>query len=165
MSRQAKWNNAVIFAIALEFRRLVAAMPIEYQHPIRAFCPRFCIIMEMLNPIQTCFVICPSFGGGFYAPGFGKTALCIPIREMVGAFNDEIWGHVVAVATDAANCSRPFSIARLYFFASSASFGPGYNHMAANLTHHKTGFVEIVNVAILDAVFGLYIGHQLKPRV
>lgn len=155
----------MIFAIAFKFRRLVAAMPIEHQYPICAFCPRFCMIIEMLNPFQTYFVVCPSILASFYTPGCWKTAFCIPIREMVDAFNDEKWGYIVAVAINAADCSRPFSIARLYFFAFSAFFRPSYNHMAVYLAHYKAGFVEVVNVAILDVIFGLYIGYQSKLRV
>lgn len=123
------------------------------------------MIIEMLNPIEANLVVGPFINGGFKTPRVRKTAFYIPIGQMVNAFNDNIRGNIVTVATNATNYNCPFSIAKLYFFPFSAFFGPSYDHSSANLAHYQTGFVEIIYVAVLDAIFGPYIGHQLKPRV
>ena len=78
---------------------------------------------------------------------------------MVGALYDQKWRNIPTVATNAGDRSCPFPIARLYTLISSASIGPSDDHARADLAHHKAGLVEIVKVAVEDAIFSSHISY------
>ena len=51
MRRHAECNNVVLLAIELEFGRVVALVAVEDQQPIFAFRARYCMEVEVLDPI------------------------------------------------------------------------------------------------------------------
>lgn len=53
----------MIFAIAFECRRLVAAVPVRDKNPICGFNSRFSATVEICNPFQASFVMFPSVRG------------------------------------------------------------------------------------------------------
>jgi hypothetical protein len=66
-------------------------------------------------------------------------------------------------AIDALNRRRPFSIARLNCLALSKSIGTCHYHKCADNTYHKASLVEVVEVAVIDAVLRPHVVHKLKP--
>ena len=51
MRRYAESDNVVLLAIELEFSRVVALVAVENQQPVFAFCTRYYIVVEVLDPI------------------------------------------------------------------------------------------------------------------
>ena len=52
MGRHTKRNNVVVVAVGLEICRMVAFVTIEDKETFRSLCTLFCMLVEMLNPIQ-----------------------------------------------------------------------------------------------------------------
>ena len=50
-------------------------------------------------------------------------------------------------------------------FASTVSINIYNYYIVANNVYYETGFVEIIEVVVLDAVFGIYIGYKPKLYV
>lgn len=98
------------------------------------------MLLEVFDPIQACIVIGPPVRGRFNRPGVGKTALGVPVGEVAPALNQQKRGDVKAVTTNTGNRGRPFSITRLNCLA-----------------HHEAGLVEVVQIAVLDTVFGPHV--------
>jgi hypothetical protein len=78
---------------------------------------------------------------------------------VIGTLDDEKWRDIPTVATNAGDCSYPFSIARLYTLASSALIRLGNDHSRANLAHHEASLVKVIEVAVKDAVFGSHVRY------
>ena len=71
--------------------------------------------------------------------------------------------HHVAVASNTANRRRPFSISQLNGLWFSNPIGACNHHPRPYHAHHEARLVEVVEVAVEDAVFRTHIGHQLEP--
>jgi hypothetical protein len=82
---------------------------------------------------------------------------------MISALNDEKRQEAPPFAIDALNRYRPFPIARLDSLTSSMSIGACHYHRYTDNAHHKPSLIEVVEVAVVDAVLGLHVVHKLKP--
>jgi hypothetical protein len=51
MRRHIERDNIVLLAVELEFGRVVAFVAVEDQQPVFAFRTRYCIEVEVLDPI------------------------------------------------------------------------------------------------------------------
>jgi hypothetical protein len=123
------------------------------------------VLVEVLDPVQPSFVVCPSIGSWFDSPVEWEVTFCIPTGEVVGALNDDVRREVPPFAVDAFDNRCPFSIPRLNCLASSASIGTRDHHRCADDAHHEACLVEVVEIAILDTVLGSHVVYKLKPRV
>ena len=65
---------------------------------------------------------------------------------------------------NAFDCRSPFPIARLDGLAFALSIGARDYHRSVNDAHHEAGLIEVVEVAISNAVFRLHVVNQLEPR-
>ena len=83
MRRHAECNDVVLLAIELEFGRVVAFVAVEDQQPMFAFCPRHCMVVEVLDPIQAYRIGSPAIFGGCDTPVGREVALGIPVGEVV----------------------------------------------------------------------------------
>ena len=60
MGRHTKRNNVVVVAVGLEICQMVAFVTIEDKETFRSLCTLFCMLVEMLNPIQAYVIRNPS---------------------------------------------------------------------------------------------------------
>jgi hypothetical protein len=51
MRRHAKRDDVILLVVELEFGRVVAFVAVEDQQPLFALCTRYCIEVEVLDPI------------------------------------------------------------------------------------------------------------------
>ncbi|KAK3681287.1 hypothetical protein B0T22DRAFT_387952 [Podospora appendiculata] len=71
--------------------------------------------------------------------------------------------HHIAVASDTANRCRPFSIPRLNGLWFSNPIRARDHHPRPYHAHHEASLIEVVEVAVKDAIFRSHIGHQSEP--
>lgn len=114
MSRQAKRNNVVFFAVGLEFCVDVALVAVQDKHPLSAFEARFGILIEIPQLVQTCIVVCPSIGGSFKDLVVRKAGLGVPIGKVIAALHHQERRHAVSITAHADDRCIPLTIARLY---------------------------------------------------
>jgi uncharacterized membrane protein len=81
---------------------------------------------------------------------------------VVFAFNNNERRDRPALGIDALNYCSPFLIARLGQFRLAFPIRAYNNHLCGNLTHHKAGFVKIVDIGISDLVFRDCVAHKVK---
>ena len=62
--RYIERDDVVLLAIELEFGRVVAFVAVEDQQPVFALCPGCCIVVEVLDPIETYSIGSPAIVGG-----------------------------------------------------------------------------------------------------
>ena len=84
---------------------------------------------------------------------------------MIDILNDQKWRQYKAVAIYIFDRYNLFSIPRLNILTSAVSINIYNYYIVVDNAHYKTGLVEIVEIAVLDVVFGMYIGYKPKPRV
>ena len=82
---------------------------------------------------------------------------------MVLALDDQEWRQRETVCAHTLNCSRPFSVTSLKLLSSAFPFQACDDHIAADHAHHEACLVEVVEVAILDAVLRAHVLYQLEP--
>ena len=68
MRRHTERDDVVLLAIELEFGRVVAFVAVEDQQPVFAFRTRYCIEVEVLNPIQADCISSPAIVGSCDTP-------------------------------------------------------------------------------------------------
>src|SRR5690242_10317831 len=113
----------------------------------------------MLQPFQTSLVICPSVGCCCGGPVVGDLVLRVLAGEVETALHHQERWPYIAVASDTANRCRPFSIAWLNGLWFADPIGARNHHPRPYHAHYKAGLVEVVEVAIEDAVFRTHVGH------
>jgi hypothetical protein len=111
------------------------------------------MFIEVFQPFQTRLIVCLSIACWFDNPVGWEAAVGILIREVILALNHEKWRDTPAFTIDTHNRCGPFPIAWLNCLASATSIYTGNNHCRANYTHHKAGFVEVVEIAVLNPIF------------
>ncbi len=84
---------------------------------------------------------------------------------MVFILKDQIWKYYKTVVVNIFDRCNLFPIARLKNLVSILSIGICNNYIIANNIYYKAGFVEIVEICIVNRIFLLYIVYQLKPYV
>ena len=89
----------------------------------------------------------------------------VPTREVEAALYYQKRGYYKAVASDAANRGRPFSIARLNSLWLSDPIGARNDHPRPNYAYYKARLVEVVEVGVRNAVFRPHVGNQSEPRL
>ena len=70
----------------------------------------------------------------------------------------------MALCIDTSNSSSLFSIARLYSLSFPLSISFCDNHTTRNYTNHKSSFIKVPDIAILNTVFGFHICNTLEPN-
>ncbi len=85
--------------------------------------------------------------------------------EVIDVLNDQEQKQYKAVVTYTFDRYSLFPIPRLNLLASTVSINICNYYIVVDDVYYKTGFVEVVEVAILDVVFGTYIGYKLKLYV
>ncbi len=80
--------------------------------------------------------------------------------EVEAALNYQERRHYIAVASDATNRYRLFSIPRLNSLWFSNPIRARNHYPRPYHTYHKASLVEVIEVAIEDAVFRSHISHQ-----
>ncbi len=84
---------------------------------------------------------------------------------MVDVLNDQEWKQYKAVVIYIFDRYNPFPIPKLNLFAFAVSINI-YNHYTIiDDAHYKVSLIEVIEVAVLNAVFNAYIGYKPKPRV
>ena len=139
-------------------------MPIEDNRPIYTLCTRFCILVEVFDPFEASFVVCPPIGSWFDSLVEREAALSILVGEVVRALDNKKRQEAPPFAIDVLNRRCPFPIARLDCLASSTSIGACYYYRCADNAYYKAGLVEVVEVAVEDAVLRPYVVYKLKLR-
>jgi len=122
------------------------------------------MFVEVFQPFQTRLIVCPTIIRRFDNPIVREASFGVPVCKVVGALYNEEWRDTPTFAIDRNNCCRPFSIAWSNCLTLATSIGTHHNHSGADLTHHKTGLVEVVEIAIHHTIFRLHILYQSKPR-
>jgi hypothetical protein len=84
---------------------------------------------------------------------------------VVFAFNNNERRDRPALGIDALDYRSPFPIARLGQFRLAFPIRACNNHQCGNLTHHKAGFVKIVDIGISDSVLRDRVAHKVKPAL
>ena len=123
------------------------------------------MLIEMANPFQASLIICPPIGSGFDNPVAWKVGLWVPVGEMVGTLDDQERREAPPFGINTFDCRSPFPIARLDGLTSAVSIGASNYHWgAANDAHHEASLIEVVEVAISNAVLRPHVVNQLEPR-
>ena len=74
---------------------------------------------------------------------------------MVLAFDNDIQRDRPALGINALDHRSPFPIARLGQLRLASPVRACNNHRYGDLTHHKAGLVEVIQIPVLDAVLRL----------
>jgi hypothetical protein len=82
---------------------------------------------------------------------------------MVPARNNDVRRHRPTCRINSLNNGCSFSIILLHYFWPRPSFKARNYHIRENFAHYKASFVEVVDVRLLDAVFGYNIRKKPKP--
>jgi hypothetical protein len=67
--------------------------------------------------------------------------------------------YVKPVTTDAGDCCCPFPIPRLNLLAFAMSIRACNNHHTANHAHHEARLIEVVEIAVRDAVLAPHVEY------
>ena len=122
------------------------------------------MLVEVFKLVETCLIIGLSIASRFNRPIVWKTALGILTREITNSLNYQKQGNTLAFAINIDNRCSLFSIARLNSFASATSICACNNHSRSNYAYYKAGFVEVLEIVVLNAVFCSYILYQPELR-
>lgn len=162
--RQTNGYNLVLLAKGFKLGRLVALMPIDDQHPMRAFHTQSNMFIKVPTPLQGRLVIGPSIGSRLDDPVIGELSFREPFRKIVDPLNDQKWRETPSLGIDAFNRRSSFSITWLDRLAYSLSIGARNHHGSANNAHHEASLVKVVKIAVLNPILRLHVLNQLKPR-
>lgn len=157
MGRKTKGDDGVLLTIVLELGGEVAFVAVENDYAIYACPPGFCILVEVLNPVQACLIVCPAVWRSFDPLSVGNTGLGVRRGKVMLPLKDQVRGHHKTVATDVLDYCRPFPIAGLKILASAFSIGTSDDYSAANNAYHEACLVEVVKVPLLDRVLRPYV--------
>jgi len=69
----------MLLAVGLEFFGVVAFVAVENQQSVYTFCTRYCIEIEVPNPIHAFLIGSPAVFGYYNTPGRRKVVLLIPV--------------------------------------------------------------------------------------
>ena len=83
--------------------------------------------------------------------------------EVVTALYHQERRHHIPVARDTINRRCPFSIARLNGLWFTDPIGVRNHYPGSYYAHYKARLVEVIKVAVQDAVFRTYVNNQLEP--
>ncbi len=127
--------------------------------------PGFCMLVEVLNLVHSCLIVCQAIWGGFNNPRGREVGVSVPGGKVVFALYDQERRQCKAVAAYALDRCRPFPIARLKLLASSASISTRNDHVAADNAHHEAHLIKVIEVFVLDRILHAHVGYQPEPRV
>ena len=122
------------------------------------------MLVEVFKLVETRLIIGLSIASRFNRLIVQKTALGILTREITNSLNYQKQGNTLAFAINIDNRCSLFSIARLNSFVSATSICACNNHSRSNHAYHKAGFVEVLEIVVLNAVFCSYILYQPELR-
>ena len=83
----------------------------------------------------------------------------------MNAFKQDERGQMPTVTADAMNARSSLYIAWLNSLASPWSISVCNYQGKLNFAHHEASLVEIIDIAIRDAIFGFGVLHESKSRV
>ena len=83
---------------------------------------------------------------------------------MILPLDDQKWRDIPTLAINTSNRCRPFSITWLNYLASATSICVSYDHRWGDYAHHKARLVEVVEIAIQNAVLRPHILYKSEPR-
>ena len=121
------------------------------------------MLVEMFNPIQSRFIVCPTVWRRFNDLGVKDIGTFVLRREVVLALDNKERRYYKTVVVYTFDRYRLFAIASLQLFASSATIKTYNDHCNTNDAYHKANLIEIVEVVVLDTIFRLYVFHQFEP--
>jgi hypothetical protein len=72
------------------------------------------------------------------------------------------WRNCLIIRANSLNNGNPFSIALLKLFSFTTFFGACYYYAGGNFAHHKSNFVEVVDILIAYSIFCDNIRNKAK---
>ena len=111
--RHAERDDVVLLAMKLEFGRVVALVAVEDQQPVFALCPRCCVEVEVLDPIQANGISSPAIVGGCDTPVGWEVALGVPVGKVVLRGQDDKGGDSPAEGINPLDNYCLLAVARL----------------------------------------------------
>ena len=81
--RHVECDNVVLLAVGLEFFGVVAIVAVKDKQPIFTLRTRYCVEIEVPNPIYAFLISSPPVIGCCNTPGGRKVALLILVGEVV----------------------------------------------------------------------------------
>jgi hypothetical protein len=151
-------DNVVLSTIFLEGVGQMTFITVQNKHPPNILSPFICILMEVFDLFQACIIVCPTICRSPDRPDGWKATVGIPRHKMMFVLDDQHWRYYKPVYTYIFDYNRLFSIANLKFLGSAFLFRARNNYTGSgNDVYHKAGFVEVIEIAILNAEFCAYI--------
>jgi hypothetical protein len=111
------------------------------------------VFVEVFQPFQTSLIVCLSITRRFDNLIVREVGFGVLVRKVVNTLNDQKWRDIPTFAINAHNCCCLFPIAWLYSLGSATSIGMCNNYPRCDLTHHKAGLVEVVEIAVYYPIF------------
>ena len=113
MRRHTECDDIVALAVELKFSRVVALMPIKDQQPVCGLHTTRYMMVEVLDPIQAYLIGSPAIRSRCNTPVRQKTALFVPVGQVVLCSQDDEWRNSPAKSIHALNDCSPLAVARL----------------------------------------------------
>jgi len=163
MRRHAERDDVVLLAMELEFGRVVALVAVEDQQPVFTFRTRYCMEVEVLDPIQAYRISRPAIIGSCDAPVGREVALGVPVGEVVLCGQDDERRDGPAEGIDALDHCCPLAVARLGELCLATAVRGRNHHSRENDAHHEPSLIEVVDIVIHDTILGLDVSYEGKP--
>jgi hypothetical protein len=119
--------------------------------------------VEVFYLFQTCLIIRSSIIRRFNNLIVREIGFGVLVRKVVDTLNYQKWRNTPTFAINTSNRCCLFLITWLYSLSSTTSIGTCNNHPRCNHAHHKASLIKVVEIAIQNAIFCLYILYQLEP--
>jgi hypothetical protein len=124
-----------------------------------------CVLVKLLQPLQSKLVICPAIVRDVGNPVARYTQLLVSSREVVLALEDKRGWNRLPYCVDACNDTGPFSVTLLHCLWSAATLRAYDDSSYRYDAHHEARLIEVVRVFIQDAILGFGILYQAEPAL
>ena len=113
-----------------------------------------CVLVKVLQPLQTKLIVCPAVFRDSDDPVVRYTWLLVPGREVVLALEDDEGWDSPPHRVDAFNDTSPLSVTLLHCLWSPATLRACDDSSCRYDAHHKARLVKVVGVFIQDTILG-----------
>ena len=114
MRRHTQGDSFVFLAVLVEINLVVTLMAVQNEQLIAANSALLCVLVKVLQPLQTKLVVCPAIPRDVDNLVTRYTQLLLPGREVVLALEDDEGWYSPPYRVDAFNNTSPLLVALLH---------------------------------------------------